>query len=126
MIERADKRKQVVCGFHTTPICQLYREEIALHSGKVNEKKWRWDIDVTPPLFEIKRNGGSMKLPPLSTLSDMLKMEWWVGIPLLHYRCCGRKIPPKWWERIIKQSSVKTICCLVGLWNKKKGRRRHA
>ena len=78
-----------------------------------------------------KINEGSMKLPPSSTPSDMLKMEQRVGIPPLYYRGHGRTFPPSPPRMVrgiieLKQDGAWFLCHLVGFWNEKQGRRRLA
>ena len=64
------------------------------NSGQFLWNLWRNKKYWPPPApFEKKRKGGSLKLPPLSMLVNMLEMEWRVGIPPLCHWCHRWKIP---------------------------------
>ena len=116
-----------MCGFHTTPICQLHREETPPTFRGVNRKKWRWRVGFTPPLapFKKKRKGGSLKLPLPSMLVNSLK---WSGRWVSHcsvVNAAGEKSPPQMPGGITehKQDGTWFSCCLIGFWYEKQGRR---
>ena len=77
-----NKKKWGEAWSHTLPPIEMERNGGSDWCASVwNEKKWRWCVGVM--------------LPPPSTPSDLLKMEWRVGILLLYCQSGRRKIPPQ-------------------------------
>ena len=63
-----------------------------LREGKQKEIEMACRFHTAPVGNE--KNEGSMKLPPLSTSLDMLKIKQQMSSPQLHYQGHGRKFPP--------------------------------
>jgi len=128
---------------HPPPVDSMLLGGNTLRDRGINERKWRWCVGFTPPPFV---DSAGRKYPPHS--GGVNEKEWGqheAASVVYAVRCarngvaggypaapssmlCKKNPPLPFGGGVIEleRGSAWSLHRLIGLWNKKKGRRRHA